>query len=133
MCCRKKILSSVFLFACACLQLLAQDHYEVKRLSFNTSAKELAPAFYRNGIVFCSDRKNEVLTSYIDLKDDLFTNLYLAEQKKPGKFEHPRLMSKDLTTFLYEGPSTFSKDGKTIYFTRSINISMSSRNRLSLF
>jgi hypothetical protein len=129
MCSYKKITSFLFLVVLTWIQLPAQDHFEVKRLSFNTSGKELAPAFYQNGIVFCSDRKNEVLTSYTDLNRDLFTNLYQAEQKKPGKFEHPRLMSKELTTFLFEGPATFSRDGKTVYFTRSINVSMSSRNR----
>lgn len=129
MCSNKKLISSVFLILYACPGLFSQGHYDVKRMTLNTSAREMAPAFYRNGIVFCSDRKNEVLTSYIDLNYNMFTNLYVAEQKKPGKFDHPRLMSRELTTFLYEGPCTFSKDGKTIYFTRSINVSMSSRNK----
>ncbi len=96
---------------------------------FNTSSKELAPAFYKNGLVFCSDRKKDVFPSYVDMNNSQFTNLYLADQKKPGKFDNPVLLSKDLTTYLYEGPSCFSKDGNTIYFTRTIDVSASKRNK----
>jgi hypothetical protein len=111
------------------IPVFSQNHFSVRRLSFNTPAKELAPAFYQNGIVFCSDRKNDFFMSYTDLNSVPLTNLYQADQKKPGRFDNPRLLSKELTTFLFEGPSTFSKDGKTIYFTRSIDIAVSFRSR----
>ena len=129
MCFTKKIVAFIFLVVFTCIQLFSQNHFDVRRLSFNTQAKELAPAFYQNGIIFCSDRKNDFLMSHSDLNNNLFTNLYQSDQKKPGKFDHPRLLSKELTTILYEGPSTFSRDGKTLYFTRSIDVSMSFRNR----
>jgi hypothetical protein len=109
--------------------LLAQSYIEVRRLPFNTSSRELAPAFYKNGLVFCSDRKSNVFLSYTDLNNNFFTNLYEVEQKKPGKFDNPRLFSKELTTFLYEGPSSFSNDYGTIYFTRSIDVSRNQRNK----
>jgi hypothetical protein len=107
----------------------SQDYFELKRLSFNTQSKELAPTFYKNGLVFCSDKRNDFLFSYTDLDDNPLTNLYYAEQKKPGKFENPQLFSKNLTTFLFEGPASFSKDGKTVYFTRTNDVSVSFRNR----
>jgi len=79
--------------------------------------------------VFCSDKKSDFLLSRIDTDNNHFTNLYQVNQKKAGKFENPRLLSKELTTILWEGPSTFSSDGKTIYFTRSIDVTMGFRNR----
>jgi len=109
--------------------LLAQPYVQSHRLSFNTSSKELAPAFYKNGLVFCSDRKKDVFPSYVDMNNSQFTNLYRADQKKPGKFDNPVLLSKELTTFLYEGPSCFSNDGNTIYFTRTIDISAGKKNK----
>lgn len=107
----------------------SQSSIEVRRLSFNTPDRELAPAFYRNGLVFCSDRKSDVLVSYTDLYDNRLTNLYQAEQRKPGKFDNARLFSKELTTFLFEGPATFSSDFETVYFTRTIDVSMANRNK----
>jgi Tol biopolymer transport system component len=115
------------LFSGGCL--LAQPYVESHRLSINTSSKELAPAFYKHGLVFCSDRNKDVFPSYVDMNNSQFTNLYLAVQKKPGKFDNPVLLSKDLTTYLYEGPSCFSKDGNTIYFTRTIDVSANKRNK----
>jgi hypothetical protein len=125
----KKIVWISFLLVFNGIVLHSQNFFEANRLSFNTQSKELAPAFYQNGLVFCSDRKNDVLMSYTDLNNNPLTNLYRADQKKPGKFENPRLLAKELTTLLFDGPSTFSRDGKTIYFTRTIEVAQGFRNR----
>jgi hypothetical protein len=110
--------------------LFGQPYFETRRLSFNTSsARELAPAFYKNGLVFCSDRKKDIFPTNIDTKNNWFTNLYRVEQKKPGKFDNPQPFSRELTTYLHEGPSCFSRDGNTIYYTRTIDVSSGSRNR----
>jgi hypothetical protein len=125
----KKIALISFLFIFIGRTLCGQSNYDVIRLSFNTHAKELAPAFYQHGLVFCSDKRNDVLMSYTDLDNNPLTNLYQTEQKTPGKFENPKLMARELTTFLFEGPCSFSRDGKTIYFTRTIDVSAGFRNR----
>jgi hypothetical protein len=62
------------------------------------------------------------------MNNEQFTNLYRSEQKKPGKFENAELFSKELTTFLSEGPACFSADGKTIYFTRTLDVSSNRKN-----
>lgn len=110
-------------------QLLSQDHFEVSRLPFNTRSKELAPAFFGRGLVFCSDKRNDVLVSRTDQHNNVFTSLYEVEQKKPGKFESPKLLSGGLNTLLNDGPACFSQDYKTIYFTRSIDISTNLRSQ----
>ena len=110
--------------------LVAQQFFEANPLSINTSSKELAPAFYKNGLVFCSDRKNEWFISYTDLQDNPLTNLYLTEQKETGKFVNPQLFSKNITTRLFEGPATFSRDGNRVFFTRSIDVSPGFRKQV---
>jgi len=106
-----------------------QSHFTVSRLDLNTRSKELAPVFFKDGLVFCSDRRIDFLMSYTDYGNNPLTNLYFAKQKKQGKFEPPRLMAKELTTFMFEGPSSFSRDGNVIYFTRTIDVSAGNRNR----
>ncbi|MBN1158925.1 MAG: PKD domain-containing protein [Bacteroidales bacterium] len=101
--------------------LFAQHFYEAVTLSVNTPAKELAPAFYGKGLVFCSDRKNEWFISYTDMQNNPLTNLYFTEQKKSGGFDNPQLFSGEITTRLFEGPAVFTGDGKRMYFTRSID------------
>jgi hypothetical protein len=107
----------------------AQKYVTVRRLPFNSASKEFAPAFFGNGIVFCSDKKNDVILSYTDLSGNPYTNLYQVDQKKPGKFDNPRLLSRELTTILHEGPSSFTRDNNTIYFTRNIDLDLGVRYR----
>jgi hypothetical protein len=103
----------------------------VTSVDFNTQSKELAPAFYKNGLVYCSDRRTDFLVTYTDIKGSPMTNLYVAEKKKSGKFEIPRLFSKDLNSHLFEGPATFCHNGNTVYFTRTIDLTtkISNKNR----
>jgi len=115
-----KIPGIIALFTLAGLSASGQDLYEIRPLEINTDGKELAPAFYQGGLVFCSDRRREMFVKYTDLSDEPVTDLYIAGQKGNGKFNHPRLFSKKLASKLFEGPAVFSNDGKTVYFTRNI-------------
>jgi hypothetical protein len=126
---RKNIISFTFLLVLTGITAFGQSNFELSTLDFNTRSKELAPTFYKNGLVFCSDRRTDVLMSYTNEQGKPMTNLYMAELKKSGKFDAPRLLSKDLNTFMFEGPSVFSANGNTIYFTRSIDVSAKGRNR----
>jgi hypothetical protein len=109
----------------------AQKFFSVRRMPFcGTQTNEFAPVIYKNGIVFCSDKRNTILLSYTDLQNKYLTDIYWSEQKKPGKFANPQNFSKALTTQYYEGPVTFSSDGKTIYFTRSMDAAKKRGNSL---
>lgn len=126
----KRVASVIFfLHILFCGILNGQRHFNVSRLDLNTHSKELAPAFFQNGLVFCSDRRKDFIKSYTDYNNNPLTNLYFAEQKKDGKFEMPRLMAKELTTIMFEGPSAFNREENVIYFTRTIDVSAGNRNR----
>src|SRR5512133_347481 len=102
---RKNIIGFTFLLVLTGITAFGQSNFELSNLDFNTRSKELAPTFYKNGLVFCSDRRTDILMSYTNEQGKPMTNLYMAELKKSGKFDAPRLLSKDLNTFMFEGPS----------------------------
>ena len=109
----------------------AQKFFSIRKLSFSTDlTQEFAPTLYGNGIVFCSDLRNDILFKSTDLLNYNNTNLYFSEQKKPGKFGNPQEFSKALTTQYHEGSATFSGDGKTMYFTRSMDVEKKRGNSL---
>jgi hypothetical protein len=110
-------------------RIFAQNDYTIAPVDFNSRAKELGVAFFRNGLVFCSDRRTDFLTTYTDYSQEPLTNLYFSEQKKNGGFSNPSLLAKELTTFMYEGPACFSADKRTIFFTRSMDISTRNKNK----
>jgi chitodextrinase len=108
-----------------------QKFFSVRRMPFSDpSSNDFAPVFYKNGIVFCSDKRNSILLSYTDLQNNYLTDIYWSEQKKPGKFSNAQEFARELTTQYYEGPATFSKDGNTVYFTRTMDITKKSGNSL---
>lgn len=119
------------MMACS-LQSIAQRYYAIKRLSVNyTQSDEYAPMFYGNDLVFISNRKNDVFIVNTNIKNDLpLYDIYIARQRRPGRFGSPQLFSKDISTRFNEGPISFNKDGTLMYFTRNIDVSNNFGNSL---
>jgi len=91
---------------------------EVKNESALNSPKiEFSPMYYQGGILFVSTRnKTEQRDRWLN---DNYMDLYYAKKGDDGSFETPELFADELNTDLHEGPSVFSRDQKTIYFTRN--------------
>jgi outer membrane protein OmpA-like peptidoglycan-associated protein/Tol biopolymer transport system component len=89
---------------------------QIKNLeSVNTPGLEFSPAFYLNGIVFCSSGDDIPKPG----EDNTFFELYYADATATGKLTRPRSFSSTLNSQLHEGPSTFSTDGMRMFFTRN--------------
>ncbi len=89
---------------------------QIKNLeSVNTPGLEFSPAFYLNGIVFCSSGDDIPKPG----EDNTFFELYYADATATGKLTRPRSFSSTLNSQLHECPSTFSTDGMRMFFTRN--------------
>ncbi|MDR0815701.1 MAG: PKD domain-containing protein [Bacteroidales bacterium] len=95
----------------------AQLRYEVQPLPFNTSyADEVAAIPCANGILFCSNKNQNVLLSRTDLNDEYLFQLYEVE-RKDEKWNHPHILQKELISSAHQGPGSLSADGNTLYLT----------------
>jgi hypothetical protein len=110
-----------------------QEPYTVTKTFFSTdNYNEFAPVFYRNGLVFCSDR-GQAVNSQGQAVVKMFYVDPLALHSKTKPF------SKDLKSKLNDGPATFNRAGDTIYYSRNLvvegNFKLLStyRNKLGLF
>lgn len=92
----------------------------INRASFNSEQSDFSPVPFQEGIVFCSNRREKILSSDVDSLRRFYTDLYYT-QKIEGEYLPPQLFSKELTGWLNEGPATFSEDFKTIYYTANID------------
>lgn len=102
------------------MSLQAQQHYRVVKLPFNSSQfNEMAPVFYKNGIVFSSNEKSNVLVVTYDQNNNYPYHLYYVE-KKGKKWGRPELLSKNITSFLNESSATFSDDYRVMYYTQNL-------------
>lgn len=99
--------------------LFGQQNYRVIKLPFNTSNDEMAPVIYKNGIIFSSNEKNNVVRVTTDINNNYPYNLYYIE-KKGKRWSRPSLFSRDINSPLSEATATFNRDQNIMYFTRNL-------------
>lgn len=118
------IIICIALLEIAAADVFAQPQFTIEKLSFNTlEYDEFSPAFYKDGIVFCSNRKNDVIISYSDTSEKpmKLLDMYFTSMKDNKKWKVPEVMSNGLTTLFNDGPASFYNNGLEVAFTRNIN------------
>ena len=106
---------------CDSIHLFYEDTtvYSISLLPINGEAESnFSPAFYRDGIVFVSDRpssgKSKVRSPWTGKEYlDLFYTRF-----EGGRWIEPQLLKGDVNGLYDEGPATFTPDFNSIYFTR---------------
>jgi outer membrane protein OmpA-like peptidoglycan-associated protein len=94
--------------------------YHIEDAGINSKYSDYGTSFYQNKIVFTSARDTG---SFMQRKHkwtgEYFTNLYQSDVDKdfnPGK---PEKIKSKINSKFHESTSVFTKDGKTVYFTRN--------------
>ncbi len=110
----------------------AQDTYQIENLSFNSRiSDDFAPMFFEDGIIFCSNRKSKVLTNYTTVNNEPLLDFYFVQQEDSAEWGKAKTWSEELLSVFNEGPACFSKDRRTIYFTRNITADKKSRKDIT--
>ncbi|MGC4041384.1 MAG: carboxypeptidase regulatory-like domain-containing protein [Flavobacterium sp.] len=100
----------------------AKPLYTLKNLEINSTMSDFGTAFYGDKIVFASSRDstrfNEKLYSW---NKQPFLDLYVAERNYvDGSLFSEKVFLKNMMTDYHEAAATFTKDLKTVFFTRNI-------------
>lgn len=110
-----------------------QQPFTITKSSFNTDLyDEFAPAFYRDGLVFCTDRGQAVSSQGQAVIKLFYADTITGNSKS-------RLFSKYLKSKLNDGPVSFNRTLDTVYYSRNLvvegNLKLLStfRNKLGLF
>ncbi len=103
------------------VQLMAQTYYRLERLQINSPVyNEMAPAFYKDGILFSSDRKYDIVQVTKDQDDSYLYNIYYTKRIGKRNWDRPSLFSKDISSRYNESSVCFSPDSTEIYFTKTM-------------
>jgi hypothetical protein len=100
---------------------------------------EFSPAYFKKGIVFCSNRPTNSLFQYLDSQNRAFYKIFYVDTSSKVIWPKAKLFSKDLTSRLNDGPMTFDKNFDTIYFTRNLIVDgkitelSTTRNKIGVF
>ncbi len=94
--------------------------YTLKNLAINSTESDFAPSFYGESLVFASVRDTGMVIRQVnEWTNKPFSDLYSVKPRLNGKFSLPEKLSKTLNEKTHETTTAFSKDGKTLYFTRN--------------
>ncbi|MFQ6602158.1 OmpA family protein [Flavobacterium sp. C3NV] len=94
--------------------------FEIANAGINSKQTDYGSAYYNDKIVFASARDTGgVSRKTFKWTNKAFTNLYLAELKADGTLGEPERFQKKINSKFNESTPVFTKDGKTMYFTRN--------------
>jgi outer membrane protein OmpA-like peptidoglycan-associated protein/chitodextrinase len=115
------------------------EPYTVKKASFSSNKyDEFSPVYFKNGLVFCSNRNSSLSNHSTSQNKGLF-KIYYTDTIGKADWESTKLFSKNLTTILNDGPVSFNRTRDTIYFSRNQDVSSklsdisSPRNKLGIY
>lgn len=93
--------------------------YEVKTTNINSKYSDYGPSFLGDKLVFTSSRDTVGFSRKIDRwTNQSFTTLYVADINGDNLGE-PLKFSRKINSKFHESTPVFTKDGKTMYFTRN--------------
>ena len=94
--------------------------YTIENAGINSKYSDYGSAFYNNKVVFASARDTGGLGHRKHAwTGESFTNLYSADMVSEGALSTPTRFGNNLNSRFHESTPAFTKDGKTIYFTRN--------------
>ncbi len=95
--------------------------YEVglQKASINTENSDFGAAFYGDKLVFASASVSSEGTKIHKWNDQPFLDLYMADIDENGLLSNPVPLDASINSRFHESSAVFTKDGKTVYFTRN--------------
>ena len=94
--------------------------YEIADAGINSKYSDYGSAFQGNQVIFASSRDTgNFAQKKHKWTNQYFTGLYGAEMSEEGMLSNAKKYAKQINTKFHEASAIFTKDGKTMYFTRN--------------
>ena len=102
------------------LEKIVSKKFLLNKVSVNTSYSDFGPSFYgdKQLVYATSSNKSEGFKVY-EWNQQPFLDLFMADIDELGNLSNPRPLSSEINTSYHESSTSFTKDGKTVYFTRN--------------
>lgn len=101
------------------LNINEEHPYVVKTVGINSTYSDFGGAFLGNTFVFASSRGSGDVYAW---NNEPYLNLYKADIDESRDLLNAKLFSQSITTKMHESNAVFTKDGKTMYFTRNNSV-----------
>jgi hypothetical protein len=115
-------------------------NYEVNLTSFcSDQDAEYSSAYYKDGIVFCSNRRTDLFVTFSTPDDKELFNMFYVPTQGDSLGKAPGILSTQLMTNFNDGPACFGANDSMIIFSRNNKVTSKKRdtkddkNKLGLF
>ncbi|MBZ4041243.1 OmpA family protein [Flavobacterium hibisci] len=99
---------------------LNSGRFDISETGINSTQSDYGSAIINNKLIFASSRDTGTVSKKtFRWTNRSFTNLYAAELKTDGTLGNPIRFQKKINSKFNESTPVFTKDGKTMYFTRN--------------
>lgn len=111
----------VIILFCAGIINAQEENYTIKNISANTKYQDYGVSFQSDStVIFSSTRKEKsIFTKIWTGNDQPFLELYKGVIDENNEITQVELFSKKINTKFHDADLTYTKDLKTIYFTRN--------------
>lgn len=95
------------------------NQYQVKNITDGMDGSDFGPSYYGDKIVFASSSIDTEGSKIHDWNGLPYLDLFEAEIDENGQLKNIKKLEGDINSPYHESSAVFTKDGKTIYFTRN--------------
>jgi outer membrane protein OmpA-like peptidoglycan-associated protein len=98
-----------------------QENYKIKNLQVNTKYSDFGVTYYGdNSAVFASTRKDKAIRKRVwVINNQPYLELYQGNVSNSGEISEVEFFSKEINSKYHESSVAFTKDLKTVYFSRN--------------
>jgi len=93
--------------------------FQLTNITSSMKGSDFGPSFFGEKIVFASSSVNTEGNKIHEWNGLPFLDLFEAEINENGSLENVRQLKGDINSPYHESSAAFTKDGKTVYFTRN--------------
>lgn len=118
---RKLTIYLLLLFAGVLTAQTGSGEYSIKNVDVNTENSDFGASYFgEKMVVFASPKKGVSLVNEVwEENGQRFLELYSANITDNGELYNVQSLKGDVNTKYHEADASFSKDGRTVYFTRN--------------
>jgi len=113
--------------------------YELQSIKANEFVNAFSVIEYQEGAVFVADKEVFRGRKTSQWTGNSYLDLYEIQKDEDGYWMDAKILKGDINGRFHEGPASFSKDGNTVYFTRSnyfkrkMKVNEANENNLKIF
>lgn len=93
--------------------------YIVEKVDINSDGSDFGPSFYLDKLVFARSATANEGDKVYEWNEQPYLDLYVADMDSEGKLSNVSALDGEINTQYHESSSAFTKDGRTVYFTRN--------------